>query len=119
MEYKSTPIGYISLQPTASANSKVAYIIAHFHVEAPYRPTGVGKDLLLRAIEESQRSKGDIAGVTTRLTPYTKECLQLAGFTRDDGVVRICDQTKEKLADLDRRKVLFVDTQRTGWVLCR
>jgi GNAT superfamily N-acetyltransferase len=119
MEFKKAPIGCIFLQPTASANQKVAYKIAHFHVDAPYRRTGVGKDLLSRAIKDSERSKGDIAGVTTRLTPYTEECLKMAGFARDDGAVRVFDQITEKVMGSDTQKVLFVDTQRTGWMLRR
>jgi len=133
MEYKKTPIGYIFVQPIPSIQSdaksgtRTMYRIAHFHVDAPYRHTGVGNDLLSRAIQDLEKTKVDIVGVSTRLTPYTAECLRAAGFTRDDGVVQIWDEGKKKEAgyeedkegDVDSARIVLVDTRRVGWRLRR
>ncbi|KAG8743221.1 hypothetical protein FRC10_000222 [Ceratobasidium sp. 414] len=127
MEYKTVPIGCFFAQPTPSTNQKPIYRITYFHVDAPYRRAGVGNDLVSRAIKDLEKTKGEIVGVTTCLTPYTAECLQTAGFTRSDRGVQVWDDGKEKedravnekgnKADLDGQKVLFVDTRRTGWML--
>lgn len=130
MEFKKAPIGciFIQLVPTTTANgSQTTYRIAHFHVDAPYRPTGVGNDLFSRAIEEMEKTKGDIVGVSSRLTPYITECLQNAGFVRDEGAVSIWDEGKKKEAgyeegekgDVDSERIVLVDTRRTGWRLRR
>lgn len=132
MEYKKVPIGCIFIQPvpTAEGESKSAqttYRVAHFHVDAPYRHAGVGNDLFSSAVEKMEKTKGDIVGVTSRLTPYVTECLQNAGFVRDDGAVAIWDEGKrrepgyeeDQQGDVDSRRVALVDTRRTGWRLRR
>ncbi|KAG8718594.1 hypothetical protein FRC08_004911 [Ceratobasidium sp. 394] len=127
MEYKKTPIGYFFAQPTPSTDQKPVYRITHFHVDAPYRPTGVGNDLVSHAVQNLKETKGEIVGVTTCLTSYTTECLKTAGFTRSDRAVQIWDDGKEEedrgsneegnKVDLGGQNVLFVDTRETGWVL--
>ncbi|KAG8720589.1 hypothetical protein FRC09_009295 [Ceratobasidium sp. 395] len=130
IEYKKTPIGCLFVQPVPSTNQKTIYQISHFHVDAPYRRAGVGVDLLSRATNDLKKTRTEIVGVTTQLTPYTAECFQAAGFTRSDRVVQIWDEGRKNEEErdgskeenqlktgLDGRNVLLVDTRRTGWVL--
>ncbi|KAG9101142.1 hypothetical protein FRC06_003320 [Ceratobasidium sp. 370] len=127
MEYKKTPIGCFFAQPIPSTDQKPTYRITHFHVDTPYRRAGVGNDLVSRAVKDLEKTKGEVVGVTTRLTPYTAECLQTAGFTRSDRGVEVWDDGKKKedragneegnKVNPGRQDVLFVDTRRTGWVL--
>lgn len=125
MEYKKTPIGCILLQPCIT-DARPTYRIAHFHVDAPYRRTGVGFDLLSRAIKELENSKADVVGVTTQLTPYVAKCLREVGFKPDEGVVRIWDAEKgreiqddDEKVDVEQEKVLLADTRRSGWKFSR
>ncbi|KAG8758106.1 hypothetical protein FRC11_004051 [Ceratobasidium sp. 423] len=109
MEYKKTPIG-----------------LAHFHVDSPYRPAGVGHDLLSRVVQDSAKSKADIISVTTPLTPYIAECLRGVGFKPDQGAIQTWDTERAKNdldsqadKDIEVERVILVDTQRTGWRLSR
>ncbi|CAE6398459.1 unnamed protein product [Rhizoctonia solani] len=124
MEYKQTPIGCAALLPCDVKDTRPCYRLAHFHVDSPYRRTGVGHDFLSHIVQNLAKSNADIVAVTNQLTPYVAECLRGVGFSPDQQAIHVWDTEREKNdldgqggKDIEKEKVFLVDTQRTGWRL--